>query len=81
MKKEKWICSEGCDVSKHPFPFVYPPSSTLRELGVMADESLEPSNTWQDGTIGVPEEVRENCRTGTDVPPDCVMCGSEAVRS
>lgn len=80
MRVQEWICPEHCDVSEEPFPFVYPPSATQRELGVFSDKFAEPVNTWADGSTGVPDEVADNCRTGTDVPPDCVVCGSEAIR-
>lgn len=85
-EEEEWRCPEGCTDPGGPLahwtlPFIYPPSTTQTELGVLAGRDIEPSDTWEDGLMGVPDGVKDNARTGTDVPPLCRHCLTEAVRT
>ncbi len=81
---DNWICPRGCVVN-HDTPFVYTASQVSfymdeeSELGVLSYPTLEPSNRWEDGTVGVPDETILGLGEGDDIP-FCNECYSQAVR-
>ena len=80
---KKWKCPNDCNPEVDA-PFFYPAPRILREidyedeLGVLAYPDLSPSNTYVDGTRGVPDEIQEAIKL-MDRLPLCVECGKEVV--
>ncbi len=81
---DNWICPRGCIVN-HDTPLFYSASQVSfymneeSELGVLAYPTLEPSNRWQDGTVGVPDEIILGLGEGDDIP-FCMECYSQVIR-
>jgi hypothetical protein len=85
----KYHCVNGCTPTdmygeELDTPFVYNPlicslmmgldESEAYELGVLVYPDLEISNRWEDGVVGVPEDLRRELEGYNDLP-QCIDCG------
>jgi hypothetical protein len=77
-KIQKYACANCCEPEDDTYPFVYHDDEVTDEAGILADDELMPSNTYGDGTRGVPSDQREYFQDSDEVPV-CRICGAEAV--
>lgn len=78
----KIVCPNGCK-PEYDTPFYYPGRACglpddYPEMGVLAYDDAQPSERWEDGTVGIPEHILEFIIKSDDWPL-CCECHDEAV--
>lgn len=78
--RERWVCPDCAEMDGHPLPFKYEVlAANSSYLAVLLDVHGDPSDTWHDGTRGVPDSLKQEIRESDELPL-CFSCGQEAVR-
>lgn len=85
VSKGHYVCPNGCQ-PECDTPFFVSAGCVMGEneddyeLGILVYASGELSNRWQDGTVGIPDDVREMTQDHIDggCPPHCIKCLEEA---
>lgn len=63
-----------------PLRICYHGTSEKNVLSILLGNEGAATNRWEDGTIGVPEDVQRDAEEhSVDCPPTCPDCGAMAV--
>lgn len=76
-----YVCSRGCEsVVEFVACRVHAIGEMDGELSILLNKEGQATNRWEDGTVGVPEDVRLDAEEHSiDCPPVCPDCGAMAV--